>query len=102
MKSQPLQQPTRAARPANVRRWQWLGLGLIATVAALAISFYATSARDPQAQPSQPLLVQPEAIDPARLLASACGKERSDVHRCLPKVARHRSLCDAERQVTLE
>jgi hypothetical protein len=65
MKIQPLQQPTRAAHPANQRRWRWLGLGLIAIVTVLSLSFYAMVARAPQARPVQPVVVQSAAIDPA-------------------------------------
>jgi hypothetical protein len=65
MKIQPHQQHTLATRPANVRRWLWLGLGMIGIVAGLTMYFYAMPVRDPQAQPSQPLQVQPQAVDPA-------------------------------------
>jgi O-antigen/teichoic acid export membrane protein len=65
MNSQQLQRPILTSRQANARRWQWLGLGLIGIVAALAIYFYAASVGAPQAQLAQPLLAQSAAIDPA-------------------------------------
>src|SRR5215211_3567573 len=65
MKTQPFQRPTLTTRQANVRRWQWLGLGLIGIVAALAIYFYTASANYPQTQLAQPIVAQSAAIDPA-------------------------------------
>src|SRR5215211_4658241 len=65
MKTQQLPKPILTTRQANARRWQWLGLGLIGIVAALAIYFYAASANDPQAQLAQPIVAQSGAIDPA-------------------------------------
>src|SRR5215207_7117257 len=64
MRTHPLQQPTRTARQVNQRRWQLLGLGMIATIVVLTISFYAASARDLQAQPGQTIVVQPGATYP--------------------------------------
>ncbi len=65
MNSQQLQRPTLTTRQANARRWQWLGLGLIGIVAALAIYFYAASVGAPQAQLAQPIVAQSAALDPA-------------------------------------
>ena len=64
MSTHPLQQPTRTAHQVNQRRWQLIGLGVIATIVVLTISFYAASARDPQAQLGQPIVVQPGATYP--------------------------------------
>ena len=63
MKTHQFPQPTLTARSINQRRWLWLGLGLSAIVATLAISFYA--ARSPQAQLAQPTLAQRQAVDAA-------------------------------------
>jgi len=65
MNSQQLQRPTLTTRQLNARRWQWLGLGLIGIVAALAIYFYTASANYPQSQLAQPIVAQSAAIDPA-------------------------------------
>ncbi|MEP7189116.1 MAG: hypothetical protein ABI901_08010, partial [Roseiflexaceae bacterium] len=65
MKSQQLQQPILTARHVQNRRWQWLGIGMISSIAAATIAFSTAPVRDPQALPIQQHMTMPIVIDPA-------------------------------------
>jgi len=65
MNSQQLQQPALTASQSNKRRWQWLGIGVISSIAAATIAFSTAPVRDPQALPTQRPMTMRVAIDPA-------------------------------------
>src|SRR5437763_13250028 len=65
MKSQQLQQATVTVNQSNTRRWQWLGIGVISSIAAATIAFSTAPVRDPQALPTQRPVTMRVAIDPA-------------------------------------
>jgi hypothetical protein len=65
MNSQQLQQPALTASQSNKRRWQWLGIGVISSIAAATIAFSTAPVRTPQALPTQPPVTMRVAIDPA-------------------------------------
>ncbi len=65
MNSQQLQQPSLIASQSNKRRWQWLSIGIIGSIAAVAIAFSTAPVRDRQAQPITVSVAIPAAIDPA-------------------------------------
>jgi hypothetical protein len=65
MNSQQLQQPALTASQSNKRRWQWLGIGVISSIAAATIAFSTAPVRTPQALPTQPPVTMRVVIDPA-------------------------------------
>src|SRR3954451_6700813 len=65
MNSQQFQQPALTASQSNKRRWQWLGIGVISSIAAATIAFSAAPVRNPQALLTQPSMTMRVAIDPA-------------------------------------
>src|SRR3954467_13813547 len=65
MNSQQFQQPALTASQSNTRRWQWLGIGVISSIAAATIAFSAAPVRNPQALLTQPSMTMRVAIDPA-------------------------------------
>src|SRR4051794_8769602 len=83
MNSQQLQQPSLTTSQSNKRRWQWLGISVISSIAAATIAFSTAPGRDPQALPTQRPVTKRVAIDPAVQSVNAYLRAHATVNQAV-------------------